>query len=158
MNKDTTHSAMQSTKAALLLGMPLVFLGGVLGSSLRYLIDLAIPEPANFPLGILIVNLTGAFALALLIELLAHSQFASKRQQQLRLLLGTGLLGGFTTFSAVALDGAALISTGEATPALIYLALSLIGGVLAAASGIWIARKIANNHQTQQHETPEVQS
>lgn len=111
---------------------PLLFLGaalaGGLGAVLRYLADLGVVRLAGrrFPWGILLVNLTGSFALGLVSTALPDAAF----------LLGAGLLGGYTTFSTAMLDTVALWRDGE-RPAAAFNALGmLLLGLLAAGCGL----------------------
>src|SRR5690606_31761018 len=89
----------------------LVALGGAVGSALRHLVNLSALRLAGpgFPFGTLAVNLTGSFAMGVLVELIARRFGASN---ELRLFLMTGVLGGFTTFSAFSLDTAVLWERG----------------------------------------------
>src|SRR5690606_26054753 len=91
----------------------LVAAGGSLGSMARHLIAAAVPDWAGFPVGILLVNLIGSFALGLLVEGLARGSDTPSRHS-LRLFAGTGLIGGFTTYSALAIDTALLLQEGAA--------------------------------------------
>ncbi len=111
-----------------------VFLGGGIGSALRYGVGraaLAWIGP-NFPAGTMAVNIIGCFAMGVLAEWLAlHDTGMS---QGAKLFLTTGILGGFTTFSAFALDTVALWQRGNSTVAIAYTLGSLvlsIGGLLA---------------------------
>src|SRR5690625_1607156 len=92
-----------------LRGIGLVALGGTVGTLARYLLDALIGDTAGLPLGIFIINITGAFLLGVLIESLALGGPDRGRRRDLRLLLGTGLLGGYTTYSLLASDIAALL-------------------------------------------------
>src|SRR5699024_12692465 len=80
-----------------LRGIGLVALGGTVGTLARYLLDALIGDTAGLPLGIFIINITGAFLLGVLIESLALCGQDRGRRRDLRLLLGPGLLGGYTT-------------------------------------------------------------
>lgn len=111
---------------------PLLFIGaalaGGLGAVLRYLADLGIARLAGrrFPWGILLVNLTGSFALGVVATALPDAAF----------LLGAGLLGGYTTFSTAMLDTVALWRDGE-RPASAFNAVGmLLLGLLAAGLGL----------------------
>jgi CrcB protein len=111
---------------------PLLFLGaalaGGLGAVLRYLVDLGVARFAGrrFPWGILLVNLTGSFALGIVTTALPDAAF----------LLGAGLLGGYTTFSTAMLDTVALWRDGE-RPASAFNAIGmLLLGLLAAGLGL----------------------
>ena len=109
-----------------------VLLGGAVGTSLRLAIDTVIPHPDDaFPLSTLIINTLGAFALGLLVARVWPSA-----PTWLRAALGAGLLGSFTTFSAVAVSLVSLSAAGEWMPALAYLAATLLLGFAAAALGL----------------------
>ncbi|MFK0242764.1 fluoride efflux transporter FluC [Microbacterium sp. NPDC090281] len=111
---------------------PLLFLGaalaGGLGAVLRYLVDLGVARFAGrrFPWGILLVNLTGSFALGIVTTALPDAAF----------LLGAGLLGGYTTFSTAMLDTVALWRDGE-RPASAFNAIGmLLLGLFAVGLGL----------------------
>ena len=118
----------------------LVALGGASGSVLRWLLSSWIArlhEPSRFPWGTLAVNLLGSFAIGALLTL-AFERGALPTP--FRLLLVTGVLGGFTTFSAFSWETLVLVRGGAWAPALGYVFGSLAGGVLAAAAGMLLAR------------------
>jgi len=113
-----------------------VGIGGVLGAISRYAISKAINERIGFvfPVGTLVVNITGAFLLSLLLGLgIAHQGPAGKG---LELALTTGFLGAYTTFSTFSYEALQLIQDGEHFRALGYVTLSVIFGLLAAWLGI----------------------
>lgn len=117
-----------------------VLAGGVLGTSLRLAIDAALPHSDTaFPLSTLIVNCVGAFTLGLLVSRLWH-----RAPGWLKAGLGPGLLGSFTTFSAVAVSLVSLGSAAEWMPALGYLALTLVLGFGAAALGLGLGHPAPN--------------
>ncbi|TKV26377.1 CrcB family protein [Arthrobacter sp. NamB2] len=120
----------------------LVFAGGMAGTLARFALAELIPTPAALPLGILLINLTGAFALGLLLEALARRGPDEGRRRALRLLFGTGFLGGFTTYSALAVDSALLLDTGRVVEGLAYLAVSVVVGLSATAAGIAAGRLV----------------
>ncbi len=119
----------------------LVFLGGGFGSVLRWLTGLGMVRllGAQFPFGTLAVNILGCFVMGLFFRMLPLPQ---EGVHSARLLLMTGVLGGFTTFSAFALDSAALWMRNETGLALIYVAASvgasLLGVALGLAVGKWV--------------------
>ena len=117
----------------------IVAAGGAVGASLRHLTGLAAMRllGVNFPWGTLAVNIVGSFAMGVFIELLARRFGASN---ELRLFVATGLLGGFTTFSAFSLDVAVLWERGAAGTAAGYVLVSVIGAILALFAGWWVAR------------------
>ena len=103
----------------------------MLGVAGREAIILAVPTLGSIPIAILIVNLVGAFLLGLLVESLAQRGPDVGRRRSLRLLLGTGTLGGFTTYSALAADGAVLLGSDPTTGVLYLLGTLLFGGIAA---------------------------
>jgi len=110
-------------------------LGGALGTACRYGLGLGLAArlgPA-FPYGTLAVNLLGSALMGLLF---AFVQASPANGPTLALVLGTGFLGGFTTFSAFSLDTVRLVQDGELGRALLYLGLTL-GGCLLATAGCY---------------------
>lgn len=111
---------------------PLLFLGaalaGGIGAVLRYLVDLGVARLAGrrFPWGILLVNISGSFALGFVTAALPDAAF----------LLGAGLLGGYTTFSTAMLDTVALWRDGERRASAFNAIGMLLLGVLAAGLGL----------------------
>lgn len=119
----------------------LVAFGGAIGASLRHLASLAALRlfgPA-FPWGTMIINVVGGFAMGVFVELLARRFDASS---ELRLFVATGILGGFTTFSAFSLDFAVLWERGALSSALTYATVSVIGSIAALFAGLWLARSL----------------
>lgn len=108
----------------------LVFVGGGLGSALRYLATLLI----GGPVATLAVNVAGSFVIGLLAATLPPEG------SQMRLLFMTGLLGGFTTFSAFSLDALGLWQRGQAGAAAAYVALSVALSLAAAVAGVAVSR------------------
>ena len=117
--------------------MLLVAAGGAVGTGARYLLSTHLPPVRAVPLAVLAINVVGAFALGLLLERLLRDGPDAGRRRDLRLLLGTGVLGGFTTYSALATDTLALLATGATGRALAYALGTLLLGLLAAVLGIW---------------------
>ncbi len=109
----------------------LVALGGAVGSSLRYLVGrLAMGASVGWPWGTFAVNLLGGLAMGLLATTLGRSASGG---EHFRLLLGVGVLGGFTTFSAFSLETYNMITRGDVGLAAAYILLSVAGGV----GGVW---------------------
>ncbi|MBY9068279.1 fluoride efflux transporter CrcB [Hyphomonas sp. WL0036] len=123
-------------------GFLLVALGGAIGASLRHGVGLlAVRHMATgWPWSTSIVNVTGSLAMGLLAGWLALK--AEGISQDMRLFLATGLLGGFTTFSAFSLEVATMLRSGETAKAALYAGLSLLLGVSALFIGLWMARRI----------------
>jgi fluoride exporter len=116
-----------------------VALGGGAGAWLRFLAGRAIGS-STFPYATLAVNLLGSFAMGLLAGWLARQ---GQGGEPWRLLLGLGVLGGFTTFSAFSLEVVALVQRGAVGLAALYIALSLAGGILGLIAGLAIMRVAA---------------
>lgn len=111
--------------------------GAGVGGALRYLAGVWIPSAEGaLPLSTLTVNAVGAFLLGLLISTMGRDGSNSG----LVLFLGTGILGGFTTFSAFSLETVSLLRDGATATALGYIALSLTLGLVGAGLGLWIGR------------------
>jgi CrcB protein len=114
-------------------GFLVVFVGGGIGAALRHAVNLLAARwiGTGFPWSTLIENVSGSFAMGLLG---AYFAFKGDASQPWRLLLTTGILGGYTTFSAFSLDVALLYERGEAASAAVYLVASValaIGGLFA---------------------------
>ena len=116
-----------------------VALGGAIGASLRYLSNVSAVRifGPGFPYGTLFVNILGSFAMGVLIVALAK-----KGGTHLAPFLMTGILGGFTTFSAFSLDSFTLWERGDITTALAYVAGTVILSLGALAAGIYLSREI----------------
>jgi len=117
-----------------------VAVGGSLGAAARYVLGQALVPAGSWPLGTLTANLLGAFLLGVLLEGLVRRGEEDRRGRVLRLGLGTGVLGGFTTFSSLALelerlmgDGAVLTAFGYATVTLVLGFACCLGGIVLAA-------------------------
>jgi CrcB protein len=115
-----------------------VAVGGALGSWLRWRVGVAWPVRFDqFPTTTLAVNVTGSFALGLVVATLLE-----RRPQHLlaHALLGTGVLGAYTTFSTMAVEAVSLVDAGHLVRAGAYLAASLVLGVAALALGLGLGR------------------
>lgn len=121
----------------------LVAAGGAGGSVCRYLVNLAAARLAGpaFPWGTLAVNIAGSMLMGLLVGVLARH--GVQGQGNLRLLLATGFLGGFTTFSAFSLDAVALWERGQAVASVTYVGTSVVLSIGALVAGLAAARSIA---------------
>ncbi len=115
--------------------------GGAAGAVTRYLVDSAVLDryAGAFPLGILVVNLTGAFVLGVLAALVIERGILPS---DLRSPLIVGFLGAYTTFSTLMLDSWRLVEDGLPTLALVNLAGSTGLGVVAVVGGLWVGRTI----------------
>ncbi len=119
----------------------LVAVGGAIGSLLRYYVGLGSVRlmGPNFPWGTLTVNVVGCFVIGVFAEMIARRFDAST---ELRLLLITGFLGGFTTFSAFSLDAITLFERGEILAGGIYIAASVGLSMLAVIAGLGLMRAL----------------
>lgn len=115
--------------------------GGAIGASGRHAVNLVALRwlGAGYPYGTLAANVIGSFAMGALIEALALRFSAT---QEMRLFLATGLLGGFTTFSAFSLDVVNLWVRGSHTAAMLYVLLSVAVSVAALFAGLSLIRSI----------------
>jgi CrcB protein len=120
----------------------LVAAGGAVGAVARYLTGLAALRSlgAALPYGTLAVNVVGGFAMGLLAALLAARGEAD--QERWRLLLGVGVLGGFTTFSAFSLEVAMMIERREWASAFTYSTVSVVASVAALFAGMMLVRRL----------------
>ncbi|UBU08434.1 fluoride efflux transporter FluC [Nonomuraea gerenzanensis] len=117
----------------------LVMAGGAVGTLLRHGVAQLVAPVGGVPVATVVVNVAGAFALAWLLTALAGRGQESRTRRDLRLLAGTGLLGAFTTYSALAVDLDVLNLRGHPVLALGYGALTLLGGLAAAHLGVLAA-------------------
>jgi fluoride exporter len=116
----------------------LVWVGGTLGTAVRVAVSPS-HDPSTFPVATFLVNLVGAGLLGLLIERLARRPQTS-RERRLALLVGTGFLGGFTTYSALAVDTVQLLRTGAIGLAVAYGLGTLVLGAVATGLGMFAGR------------------
>jgi CrcB protein len=123
-----------------------VLCGGFIGTITRYLLSQAIQSwlGKGWPYDILAINLTGALLFAIITTLAEATLLVGPTR---RLLFTTGFLGAYTTFSSLALGDVLLFSKGELLPALLYLILSLSGGLCAILAGDWLGHLLAQRFQ-----------
>ena len=115
-----------------------VALGGAIGAAARYLAGvwiLRLAGPQTFPLGVVSVNILGSFLMGLLVVVLGQRGW-----MHLNPFLMTGILGGFTTFSAFSLETVTLVERGQMGLAGLYVLISVIGSVGGLMLGLWLAR------------------
>lgn len=117
-------------------------LGGAIGAGGRHLVGrmALVLFGAGYPMGTLLANLAGGFAMGLLAGALARFGAGG---ESLRLFLGTGILGGFTTFSAFSLDTVLMIERGDWGTATGYVLLSVAGALGALFAGLGLMRAVA---------------
>ncbi|MBX9719005.1 MAG: CrcB family protein [Microbacteriaceae bacterium] len=117
-----------------------VFVGGLIGTTLRVLVDVALPhDPTAFAFSTLLVNVVGAFVLGLLVAALWP-----RVPGWVRVGLGPGILGSFTTFSALAVSVVALAQNSDVVGAVLSIVLSIGLGMLAAVAGLALGARLAH--------------
>jgi fluoride exporter len=119
----------------------LVFIGGGIGSSLRHTVNIVCARCMGtaFPYGTFIINITGSAIMGLIAGYLA---FKGEASQPWRLFLMTGILGGYTTFSAFSLDAALLYERGEIGLALFYVLGSVVFAIAGLFAGLTLVRHL----------------
>jgi CrcB protein len=117
----------------------IVFLGAGIGGAGRHGVNVLAARlfGTAFPAGTLAINVFGCLLMGLIAGVFA---FRGHLPQEMRLFLTTGILGGFTTFSAFSLDAALLWERGEAGLAVLYVGASVIFSLLAVAAGLAVSR------------------
>jgi len=126
----------------------LVMLGGVFGVAGREGVSLAVPDIDEMPIAIPIVNIVGAFLLGYLYEAVARRLPGDPRGPRLKLLLGTGFCGGFTTYSSLATDTAVLLDKSRVDLAVLYVLATVLIGAVATFAGIVLATKVNAQKRT----------
>jgi fluoride exporter len=116
----------------------LVGAGSFIGGICRYLLSTLIHSktPSGFPYGTLVVNLAGCLLIGILYGVFEKTDISTGW----RLFMVTGLLGGFTTFSAFSIETFSLLKSGHAALAVLYILLSVAGGVGLSFIGAWIIK------------------
>ncbi len=117
--------------------------GGALGAMSRYGLSALIGRlwPMSFPLATLLVNIIGSLAMGLFVGLMAR--LLPAWQQEARLFVAVGILGGFTTFSSFSLDAIVLIERGEMLQAAAYVLLSVVLCLVGLYLGLLVTRGVA---------------
>lgn len=131
------------TVPAWLQGAALVALGGAVGTGARAALDAAAPAfPGGVPWTTFAINLLGSFLLGGLLETLAGRGPDDGRRRVVRLLCGTGVLGGFTTYSTFVAETERLLAGGATLTGVGYAVASVVIGVGSAVVGIVVARRL----------------
>lgn len=122
----------------------LVALGGAIGSGLRHGVNVGAARylGTQFPWGTFTVNVVGSFLIGALAAWFAF-RGDNYTTQSLRLFLTTGMLGGFTTFSAFSLDFALLFERGDLVLGAVYVIASVVLSLAAIFAGLWLVRSFA---------------
>jgi CrcB protein len=125
------------------MGYLIVFLGGGLGAALRHGMNLAAASllGTRFPYGTLFINISGSFVMGLVVAWLALKSAGGA--QDWRLFITTGILGGYTTFSAFSLETALLYERGELGLAALYVAASVVLAIAGLFAGLFVIRHFA---------------
>lgn len=115
--------------------------GGAIGAGARHLINVVFGRLliSPFPWHTVLVNVAGSFAMGILVAVLA---FKISGSTEIRTFFATGVLGGFTTFSAFSLDFATLVERGQTMPAMAYVAASVVMSIAALFAGMWAGRTL----------------
>ena len=115
--------------------------GGAIGTVARHLANVGFGRwlGAGFPWSTLFVNVVGGFLMGAVIEALALRFDGSL---ELRTFIATGILGGFTTFSAFSMDAVLLMQRGETVAAALYIGGSVVLSILALLAGLWLTRQV----------------
>ena len=116
-----------------------VALGGAIGAALRFLTGVGVLRLVGpgFPMAIITVNIVGSFLMGVFVVAAAHRGLT-----HLAPFVMTGVLGGFTTFSAFSLETVTLLERGQTGQAALYVGLSVILSIAGLMLGLWVARGI----------------
>jgi CrcB protein len=117
----------------------IIGLGGAFGSVSRYVMVKLVDGKLNsiFPYGTLAVNVVGSFLLGLIYMLALRKAGLTENG---RLFLGVGFCGGFTTFSAFALENFNMMQQKLIGTSVLYISMSVVAGILALSAGVWVSR------------------
>lgn len=121
--------------------LSLVAGGGAIGTAARATLVLLTPSFGGLPVSVFLINIVGAFLLGALIDTVSTAADAH-RALSARLLLGTGVLGGFTTYSTLSVGVVLLLQAGRWVDAVGYALLSVVVGVVAAFLGAFTSARI----------------
>lgn len=131
----------------------LVFAGGVIGTATRYLLSLSIPAWNGLPVATFVINVTGAFLLGWLLESLSRGGPDKGTRRAIRLFVGTGIMGGYTTYSSFAVDTDGLIATAHLGDSILYALATVLIGAAASVGGIALGGAI-HRARAQKERTP----
>lgn len=138
--------AHPSTRPTLLV---LVFVGGAIGTAVRWTLEARFGAPAgSWPWATLVINLTGSLLLGAMLETLAATGSDTGWRRSLRLGVGTGILGGFTTYSTFSVETVNLIRAGLGWQALAYAVISVVAGIALAFTGTRVAKALVRRRRT----------
>ena len=124
----------------------LVAAGAAIGTAIRATLELAYPaQPGEWPWATFLINIAGSLLLGILLESLARSGDDTGWRQTARLALGTGVLGGFTTYSTFTIEIDQLARSGHLILGASYALVSVVAGVVAAGAGVTFAGAAARH-------------
>lgn len=125
------------------LTLALVFVGGAVGTAARYGLEEAYPHHGtSWPTGTFVANILGAFVLGVLLEALVRLGDDTGLRRRTRLLLGVGFCGAFTTYSTLALEVSLFVRDSAVEMAVLYAAVTVVAGLVAAWLGIVAATTV----------------
>ncbi|MTT32923.1 fluoride efflux transporter CrcB [Terrilactibacillus sp. BCM23-1] len=132
----------------------IVGLGGIFGALTRYLIGISFTQTWEypFPLPTLLINLIGCFLLSWLITYLSRRKIFP---HEVVTGIGTGYIGAFTTFSTFSVESISLIKTGYYSLSLVYILLSLLGGLVTSWLGYQLGERMMFNYKLKAKEDAE---
>lgn len=122
--------------------LALVAAGGAIGTMIREALTLLVPPWGAFPAATFLINVAGAFLLGALLESLVRRGPDEGLRRSIRLFVGTGVLGGFTTYSSLAADTALRLSASQAEVGLLYAGATLFVGAVATWGGMAAASAV----------------
>lgn len=138
VSREPAGSWRRSTSLVRLAG--LVALGGMVGTAARAQIEAMFSAPAGgWPWATFVINLVGSVVLGVLLESLLRSGSDTGWRRAVRLGCGTGIVGGFTTYSTFVLEAEELLRAGDTFVAVTYPLVSVVLGLVAAGTGVAIA-------------------
>ncbi len=114
----------------------LVFAGGAIGTCIRYLLSTVVPMWNGLPVATFAINVTGAFLLGWLLETLSRGGPDQGARRAIRLFVGTGILGGYTTYSSFVVDTDGLIASAQLGNSIFYGLATVLVGAAASTAGI----------------------
>mgnify|MGYP001058699752 FL=1 len=120
----------------------LVAVGGAVGTTIRYMVMTLFPVGDGFPTVIAVINISGALVLGLLLETIALAGAESTGRRNIRLVIGTGVLGGYTTYGTFAVTEDGLIQSMNPHDALLFGVPMVAAGIVAALVGVWVVHLV----------------
>ncbi|GCE77427.1 hypothetical protein CBZ_24830 [Cellulomonas biazotea] len=139
----TPASPVPASRIPLVRLTALVFVGGAVGTSARALLEQAFaPEAPAWPWVTFAINLAGSFVLGVLLHVLARAGQDTGWRRDVRVGCGTGILGGFTTYSTFVLEVDRLLRDGQAAVGLLYAVVSVVAGIALAVLGVRAATQV----------------